>query len=80
VSSQAWRAHHLHIEFAPVEVLAIDVGNLQLAARRRLQRARNVDHPVVVEIQAGNGVARFRLGGLFLQLTACPAASNSTTP
>ena len=44
----------------------VDVGDLQLAARRRLQRARDVDHVVVVEVQPGDRLVRARLLGLLL--------------
>jgi len=49
------------------QVSAVDVGNLQLAARRRLQARRNLNDGVVVEIKPRDGIVGFRPLRLFLQ-------------
>ena len=58
-------AHDRHVELARVEIVPVDVGDLQLAARRGLQVAGDVDHLVVVEIEAGDRVVRLRLRRAF---------------
>src|SRR4029079_17630282 len=59
--------HHLARELAPLQILTIDVGDLELAARRWRKRLGNVDNPAVVEIKSRHRVARFRCLGLFLE-------------
>ena len=60
-------AHDLHAELAALQIGAVDVGDLQLAARRRLQVPGDVHHLLVVEIQAGDRVVRLRLQWLLFQ-------------
>ncbi len=57
----------LDVQRAPLEVVEVDVGDLELAARRRLQARGNLDDVVVVEIQARDGVRRAGLRGLLFQ-------------
>ena len=49
-----------------LKIGTIDVGDLEFAARRRLDAGRDVHDVVVVEIQAGNRVVGLRLLWLFL--------------
>ena len=56
----------LDIQVAALEVGIVDVGDLQLAAWRGLDRLGDLDHVVVIEVQTGHGVAGLRLGWLFL--------------
>ncbi len=53
------------IELSGDEVVAVDVGDLQLPASRWLERFRNTHYVVVVKVKAGYRETRFRLGGLF---------------
>src|SRR2546429_2666106 len=66
-------AHDLAIELAQLEIMAIDVGDLELATRRRLETRRNFGHPLIVEVQTGYCVARARRARLLLkrQHAAC---------
>ena len=59
-------AHALDIEVATLQVDPVDVGDLEFAADRWLDRLRNFDHIGVVEIEAGDGPVRFWLLGLLL--------------
>ena len=45
-------AEHLDIEISPLHVDAIDVGDLELAARRGLQLGGDLDDLVIIEIEA----------------------------
>ena len=74
-------AEALDAELAATEVLAVDVGDLEFAARRGFQVGGDVEHLVVVEIEARHGEVglaaapaspRWRARG--------PWASNATTP
>src|SRR5450830_1147817 len=65
-------AEELDVEVAGFEVRPVDVRDLELAARRGFQRRRDVEHAVVVEIQAGDGVARARLLRLLLEADRVP--------
>jgi len=58
--------HELHVEQALVEVCAVDVGDLEFAARGGFDAAGDVDDALVVEVQAGDRVVGFRFGGLLL--------------
>jgi hypothetical protein len=58
----------------------VEVGDLQLAARAGLDALGDVDHLVVVEIQAGDGVVALGALGFSSMLTRLALASNSTTP
>ena len=46
------------VQLAALEVGAVDVGDLELAARRRLQPRGDVDDLVVVEVEAGDRLVR----------------------
>jgi hypothetical protein len=59
-------SHELQVQVAALHVREVDVGDLELAARRRLQRARDVHHVGVVEVEAGHGVMRLRPRRLLL--------------
>ena len=74
-------AEPLDAELAALEIVAVDVGDLQLAPRRGLQVRGDLDDLVVVEIEPGDGEVRPRPRRLLLDRDgACPCASNSTTP
>ena len=60
-------AHDLHVQRVPFEVLAVDVGDLEFAAHAGLEVLGHVDDPVVVEVEAGDGVAALGLLGLFFE-------------
>ena len=67
VSSQAIAAaHQLDVQLAALEIGAVDVGDLEFAARRRLEAGGDVDHLLVVEIEPGHGPVRLRLLRLLL--------------
>ena len=53
---------------AALQVDAVDVGDLELPARRWPDRLRDGHHLVVVEIQPRHGVVRLRVPGLFLDV------------
>src|SRR5262249_16084690 len=59
-------AWNLDEQVAAFEIGAVDVGDLEFAAAGWLDRRRNVDDVVVVEIEAGHGEVRFRLLRLLL--------------
>ena len=46
--------------------MAIDIGDFQLAACRGLHLCGDIKHAVVIEIEAGDGIARLGLGWFFL--------------
>ncbi len=48
--------HDLYRQTALLQVDAIEVGNFQLATRGRLDALGDLDHLLVVEIQARDGV------------------------
>src|SRR6185312_6213105 len=59
-------AEYLDIEVAALEIAPVDVGDLQLATGRRLQRGGDVKHVVVVEVKSGHCHVRLWPGWLFL--------------
>ncbi len=59
-------AHDLDVELAQLEVALVDVGDLELAARRRLDVGRDVADLAVVEVQARDRVVALGHLGLFL--------------
>ena len=73
-------AQQLDLQLAALEIAVVDVGDLELAARRRLEAGGDVEDAVVVEIEAGDGVVRRRLLGFSSIRTGRPTRSNSTTP
>ncbi len=54
-------AEELDVQLPRSQVDAVDVGDFQLAARRGLQAGGDLDHLVVVEVEAGDGVVRLGL-------------------
>jgi hypothetical protein len=54
------------LRLAALEVVVVDVGDLELAARRRLQPGGDVDDLVVVHVQAGDREVRLRHRRLLL--------------
>mgnify|MGYP000172639273 CR=1 FL=1 len=60
-------AHGLDVELVAREVSLIDVGDLELAARAGLEVFGDVDDAVVVEVEAGDGVAALGLDGLLFE-------------
>ena len=58
-------AHGLHGQRALAEVMAVHVGDLELAARRGLERGGNIEDAVVVKVQPRDGVVGPRPRGLF---------------
>ncbi len=54
-------AHDLHVELLAFQVDAVHISDFQLTPRRGLEIAGDVEHLVVVEIEAGDGIVR--LGG-----------------
>ena len=65
-------AHALHPQRAALQIDIVDIGDLQLAARRRFDLLGNLDHIVVVEIETGDGVVRLRLGRFLLNRDRLP--------
>ena len=53
-------------------VLEVDVGNFQLAARRRLEVPGDLDDLVVEKIQSGHGERRFRVCRLLFEPDGTP--------
>ena len=47
--------------------MAIDIGDLELAARRRLETRRNIRYSLIVEVQTGYCVARARRAWFLLK-------------
>src|SRR5437762_2107500 len=60
-------AHHGHIQSSTLQVLAIHVRDLQLAADRGFQSLRDLDYFGIVEVQTCNRVARLRRFWLLFQ-------------
>ena len=60
-------AHGLDVEFVAREVGFVDVGDLELTARRRLDLLRDIDDVLVVEVEARHGEVGLRRGWLFLE-------------
>lgn len=58
-------AQHLDIELALIQVGHVHIGDFQLAPGGGLDIAGNLDHLVVVEVEAGDRIGGFGLGGFF---------------
>ena len=58
-------AHDFDFQLLALQINAVEVGDLQLAARRGLQIARQVAHLGVVKVQTGDRIVRLGAGGLF---------------
>src|SRR5690606_35700243 len=54
-------AQALQVQYALVEITAVEVGDLELAARRGLERSGEIAGAPVVEVQAGHRIVRTRL-------------------
>ncbi len=59
-------AHRLDAQLAVGEVCAVDVGDLELAARRRFERLGDGDDVCVVKVQARDGPVATGFCGFFL--------------
>ena len=82
VSNQAVpRGSTLTVQVAAGEVGVVDRGDLQLAPGAGLEGPGDVDDVVVVEVEAGHGVAGLRAARGFSSIErTVPSSSNSTTP
>src|SRR6266852_4964334 len=60
-------SHHHHLQLPALQVHLIYIRDLQFAAGGRLQRAGNLHHIVVVEIEPGHCISRLGLLRLLLQ-------------
>lgn len=60
-------AHDLYIESALFEIQAVQIGDFELAARRRFEGLGQFNHLLVVKIEPGNGVVGLGLLGFFFQ-------------
>jgi len=56
----------LHIKLALLQIGLVDRGDFQLATRTGFDRFSDIDHLIIVEIEAGDGVIALWLDGLFL--------------
>ena len=56
-------AEQLHVKRTVLKIHAVEVGDFQLAARGRFDLLCQLHDTLVVEIQAGNRIVRFRLFG-----------------
>lgn len=63
-----------------VQIEPVEVGDLQLAARRRADLFGQVHHLFIEEVESGDGVARFGLGRFSSRLKTRPSAVNSAMP
>src|SRR3546814_20017306 len=59
-------AEALHLQLPGLEVAAVEIGNLQLAARRGLQVGSDIADLLVIEVEPGDGKARLRPARLLL--------------
>src|SRR3546814_8525439 len=53
-------AEALHLQLPGLEVAAVEIGNLQLAARRGLQVGSDIADLLVIEVEPGDGKERLR--------------------
>ena len=60
-------SHELGMEVSKLKIAAVEVGDLEFVARGRLERAREVDDAVVIEVEAGDGEARLGLLWFFFE-------------
>src|SRR5207244_8331697 len=59
-------AEQFHVQLAALEVAKIEIGDLQLFARGRLQTARKIDSLLVINVKTGHGEMALRLFRFFL--------------
>src|SRR4029079_19004891 len=64
-------AHDFDAKLASIEIGAVDVGDFKLSTPGGLDARGNVDHPLIIKIEAGHGPVRPGLGGLLLY-AECP--------
>src|SRR5471032_3120615 len=57
-------SEYLYIDRAALEIMVVDVGNLGLTPRRRLQIARDCDHVIILKVETRNRPARDRISWL----------------
>ena len=66
VKPRGTTAKKLSSELAALQIPAVNVGDLKFSAGRGFEALGDTDYLSVVEVDASNRVARFGLGGLFL--------------
>src|SRR5262249_57483815 len=59
------------------QIGAVDVGDLEFAARRGFEAGRDLDDARIVEVQAGDRVARLRHRRLLLERHPAPAPAQA---
>src|ERR1700729_2338102 len=59
-------ADQLHPQCFQLQITPIHVGDLEFPTSRWAQLRRDIEHSVVVEVESGHGIARFRRRRLFL--------------
>ena len=69
--------HDLNIELALIKIDLVDRCDFQFAARAGLDRLGNVDHRVVVKVQAGDREIALGLERLFLDFETIFVKLNS---
>src|ERR1700730_12117019 len=65
-------SQHDYFKVAALQVCLVDIGDLKFSASARLERLCNAHHLIVVEVKAGNGVARLRFFRFFLDAQCTP--------
>ena len=73
-------AEQFHRERLLGEVGTVDVGDLELPARGRLEARRDVDHLRIVEVQPGHRIGRARMRRLLFQADRVPFAIELDDP
>src|SRR5271154_2170598 len=54
-------AHYANVQLLALEISAVDVGDLQFAAFRRLKLRGDFDYLLIVKIESGDRVTRLRV-------------------
>jgi len=67
-------AHDFDAEFTPFQIEAVQVGDFEFAPGRRLEVARQLNHGIVVEVEAGDRVVALGHLGLFFKAGGAPLA------
>src|SRR3546814_952898 len=80
VAPRVAAAKLFEVQPALLEIAAIEVGDFQFAARRRLERGSEAAGTPVVEVQPGHRVVRARLGRLSPTAANLPPASELRPP
>ncbi len=73
-------AERFQVEVTLGQIAIVEIGDLQLATRRRLQFGGVRAGVAVVEIQAGDRIVRARVFRLSTRSMTLPLLSNSATP